>query len=186
VSSLKDADSTAIARSTWHWEFVLRRDFMPRPAQLYATARGEQFKWTQGHSPSEYVTHKIRLLKMAGITDDDHVVQEVHDGFVRCPEIQIPLEAYVLETGNDISEYRCVVQRYQESTKMQYEYICRSNAGSHTASTHRDREKPPQKAITAGTDKEQAANPSYPGNDSTRRDRCQVVRKRKCKNFPDC
>jgi hypothetical protein len=38
VSSLKDADRTAIARSTWHWEFVLRRDFMPGPTQLYAAA----------------------------------------------------------------------------------------------------------------------------------------------------
>jgi hypothetical protein len=179
VASLKDADRTAIARSTWHWEFVLRRDFMPRPAQLYAAARGEQFKWTQGRSPLVYVAHKIRLLKTAGITEDDHVLQEVHDGFVRCPEIQIPLEAYVLETGNDISEYRRVVQRYQESTKMQYEYHRRSNTSSH-------REKLPPKAITAGADKEQAANPSYPRNDSKRKDRHQVVRKRKCKNFPSC
>jgi hypothetical protein len=147
VASLKDADRTAIVRSTWHWEFVLRRDYMPRPAQLYAAARGEQFKWIQGRSPSGYVAHQIRLLKTAGITEVDHVVQEVHDGFVRCPEIQIPLEAYVLETGNDISEFRRLVQRYQESTKMQYKYNCKPNVSSH-------REKPPPTAITAGAHKE--------------------------------
>jgi hypothetical protein len=80
------------------------------------------------------------------------------------------LEAYVLESGNDISEYRRVVQRYQESTKMQYEYIRKANAGSYTTSksnagsyatsSRRNREKPPLKAITAGADKQQVANPS--------------------------
>jgi hypothetical protein len=105
------------------------------------------------------------------------------------------LEAYVLESGNDISEYRRVVQRYQESTKMQYEYIRKANAGSYTTSksnagsyatsSRRNREKPPLKAITPGADKQQVANPSYSRYDSTRKDRRQVVRKRKCKNFPN-
>jgi hypothetical protein len=32
------------------------------------------------------------------------------------------MEAYVLETGNDVFEYRRAVQRYQESAKLQYDY----------------------------------------------------------------
>jgi hypothetical protein len=89
VSGLKDADRTGIAWSIWHWEMVLRRYFMPRPAQLYATACSELFKWTQSRSPCEYVTHKIRLLKAAGIADDEQVVQEVYNGFVKFSELHL-------------------------------------------------------------------------------------------------
>jgi hypothetical protein len=180
VASLKDVDRTGIARSTWHWETVLRRDFMPRPTQLYAAARAELFKWTQGRSPSEYVIHKIRLLKAAGITDDDQVVQEVHDGFAKCPELQIPLEAYVLEAGNDISEYRRVVQRYQESTKMQYEFIRKSNTGPRTATyASRSHERPPAPQATLADSKGQFPSSRPP-------QKKERTRKRKCRNFPGC
>jgi hypothetical protein len=186
VSSLNDDDRTAVAQFIWHWERVLRRDFMPRAAQLYATARNETFKWTQGRSPSEYITHKIRLLKIAGITDDNQVVEELHNGFYKCPEIHIPMEAYVLETGNDVSEYRRAVQRYQESAKLQYDYI--RKASPYTASSRR--EKPPSQSATPGTDKEQGTSTtrSYPTKDTTyqRKDKRAIVRKRKCKNFPAC
>jgi hypothetical protein len=180
VASLKDVDRTGIARSIWHWESVLRRDFMPRPTQLYAAARAELFKWTQGRSPSEYVIHKIRLLKAAGITDDDQVVQEVHDGFAKCPELQIPLEAYVLETGNDISEYRRVVQRYQESTKMQYEFIRKSSTGPRTATyAPRSHERSPAPQTTSADSKGQFPSSRPP-------QKKERTRKRKCRNFPVC
>jgi hypothetical protein len=177
VASLKDADRTGIARSTWHWETVLRRDFMPRPAQLYATARSELFKWTQGRSPSEYVAHKIRLLKAAGITGDDQVVQEIHDGFAQCPEIQIPLEAYVLDAGNDVSEYRRAVQRYQESTKMQYEYNRTPKTGPHTATyAPRSHERPSAPQSTPADSKGQFPSSRPP-------QKKERLRKRKCRNF---
>jgi hypothetical protein len=186
VSSLNDDDRTPVAQSIWHWERVLRRDFMPRAAQLYATARNETFKWTQGRSPSEYITHKIRLLKTAGITDDNQVVEELHNGFYKCPEIHIPMEAYMLETGNDVPEYRCVVQRYQESAKLQYDYI--RKASPYTASSRR--EKPPSQSATPGTDIEQGTGTtrSYPTKDTTYqgKDKRAIVRRRKCKNFPAC
>jgi hypothetical protein len=153
---------------------------MPRPAQLYATARGEMFKWTQGRSPSEYVAHKIRLLKAAGITGDDQVVQEIHDGFARCPEIQIPLEAYVLDAGNDVSDYRRAVQRYQESTKMQYEYNRRPKAGPHTATyAPRSYERPSAPQTTSADSKGQFPSSRPP-------QKKERTRKRKFRNFPGC
>jgi hypothetical protein len=56
---------------------------MPRTAQLYAEARNENFKWTQNRTPAEYITHKMQLLRIAGITDSDHIVEELHNGFMR-------------------------------------------------------------------------------------------------------
>jgi hypothetical protein len=114
------------------------------------------------------------------------VVEELHNGFYKCPEIHIPMEAYVLETGNDVSEYRRAVQRYQESAKLQYDYI--RKASPYTASSRR--EKPPSQSAMPGTDKEQGSSTtrSYPTKDTTyqRKDKRGIVRKRKCKNFPVC
>jgi hypothetical protein len=190
VQGLNDADRTAIRHSLWHWERVVRRDFMPRPAQLYALARNEVFKWTQNRSPSEYITHKIRLLRIAGVTNEDHVVQELHDGFLRCPEMHIPMEAYVLEAGNDVAEYRRAAQRYQESAKLQFEYNNKTNAGAYTSTSRREKPTSSSKALTAGANKEQgtSTNHSYPRKESTypRKDKRAFTRQRKCKNFPDC
>jgi hypothetical protein len=106
VAGLSDVHQTAIRRSLWDWERVLRREFMPRTAQLYAEARNENFKWTQNRTPAEYITHKMQLLRIAGITDSDHIVEELHNGFMRCPEMHIPMEAHVQEQDNDVAAYR--------------------------------------------------------------------------------
>jgi hypothetical protein len=106
VAGLADVDRTAIRQSLWDWERVLRRDFMPRTAQLYAEARNETFKWTQNRTPAEYITHKMQLLRIAGVTDSDHIVEELHNGFMRCPEMHIPMEAHVQEENNDVAAYR--------------------------------------------------------------------------------
>jgi hypothetical protein len=195
VSGLSDPDRIALQQSTWHWERILRRDFMPRPAQLYAQARNETFRWNQNRTPAEYVTHKIRLLRIAGITNDDHVVEELHNGFIRCPEMHLVMEASVKEQGNDIAEYRRTVQRYQDSAKLQYDYMHKNtsthfNSLSQQTAARRERPAHNPKAITAGTDSEQSANTnlSYPRRDTTfpRKDRRDITRKRKCKNFPRC
>jgi hypothetical protein len=94
--SLSDDDRAAL-QSTRGWERLIRRDFMPRRDILECEARAETFKWTQGRTPSAYATHKMKLLRNGGITDPDVVVQEIHDGFARCPELQLPLEHMVLD-----------------------------------------------------------------------------------------
>jgi hypothetical protein len=79
---------------------------MPKLADLEAKAKEEVFKWSQNRTPAQYVSDKIKLLRIAGITNPDAVVYELHKGFSRCPEIQIPLTQAVRETGNDLARYR--------------------------------------------------------------------------------
>jgi hypothetical protein len=73
----------------------------------------------------------MTLLRIAGITDHDRVVREIHRGFKACPEIQIPLQKYVKNSGNRISEYRCKVQTYQDDTRLLYERSPRFKSYQH-------------------------------------------------------
>jgi hypothetical protein len=180
VAGLSDVDRTAIRRSLWDWERVLRRDFMPRTAQLYAEARNENFNRTQNRTPAEYITHKMQLLRIAGITDSDHIVEELHNGFMRCPEMHIPMEAHVQEQDNDVAAYRRAVSRYQASAKLQYEYNRKSNTGPRTATyAPRSHERPPAPQATSADSKGQFSSSRPP-------QKKERPRKRKCRNFPLC
>jgi hypothetical protein len=103
LAGMKEVDAIGLSQSLDHWERLLRRDFMPRSTQLYAEAKSEVFKWTQNRSPAEYITHKLRLLRLAGVTNENLVVEELHAGFSRCTEMHIPLEPFVL-AGNGIDQ----------------------------------------------------------------------------------
>jgi hypothetical protein len=122
LTGLDEADRNELLVSIPAWERLLRRDFMPKRSTLEHNARSETFKWSQSRTPSQYVSDKIKLLRIAGIVDPDSVVYEVHRGFDRCPELQIPLIQAVKETGNDISHYRGGVLKYQDMAKLQYEF----------------------------------------------------------------
>jgi hypothetical protein len=128
LTGLDEADRNELLVSIPAWERLLRRDFMPKRSTLEHNARNETFKWSQSRTPSQYVSDKIKLLRIAGIVDPDSVVYEVHRGFDRCPELQIPLIQAVKETGNDISHYRGEVLKYQDMAKLQYKFNTRSRA----------------------------------------------------------
>jgi hypothetical protein len=128
LTGLDEADRNELFVSIPAWERLLRRDFMPKRSTLEHNARSETFKWSQSRTPSQYVSDKIKLLRIAGIVEPDSVVYEVHRGFDRCPELQIPLIQAVKETGNDISHYRGEVLKYQDMAKLQYKFNTRSRA----------------------------------------------------------
>jgi hypothetical protein len=128
LTSLDEADRNELLVSIPAWERLLRRDFMPKRSTLEHNARSETFKWSQSRTPSQYVSDTIKLLRIAGIVDPDSVVYEVHRGFDRCPELQIPLIQAVKEPGNDISHYRGEVLKYQDMAKLQYKFNTRSRA----------------------------------------------------------
>jgi hypothetical protein len=186
LAGSNDVDRRGQTTSLDHWEEILRRDLMPRPTQRYASAKAEVFKWTQNRSPAEYVTHKIRLLRLAGVTNEDLVVEEIHAGFAQCTEMHIPLEPFVRETNNDVAHYRRAVQRFQDSAKLQYDYSQKPRPAAYD--NRRERTPATAKQSTADKDQATSTRPSYPRKDATyqRGDKRPMVRKRKCRNFPHC
>jgi hypothetical protein len=149
IAGLDDGDRLALQVSTQDWERLIRRDFLPSKGIREDQARAEKFKWTQNRTPAEYVTSKLTLLRIAGITDHDRVIWEIHDGLKSCPEIQIPLEHFVKDSGNSISEYRRQVLKYQDMAKLQYKFNTRSRAADssmapvyYTSSTSSQRSTP--------------------------------------------
>jgi hypothetical protein len=191
---LDQDDQDALTRGTPSWERLIRRDFMPRQGILAAKARAETFKWSQNRTPTEYVTQKMKLFRMAGETNQDLLVEEVHEGFSRCPELHVPLEQSINDTGgNRIANYRRAVQRIQDSTKLQYEFN-RKGAGATAAPyANRTRENTSYNRSYAPVSDNRSQNTSnaaqpagIPPSRGARRDRSQVTRKRKCKNYPNC
>jgi hypothetical protein len=180
LTSLSEADRGELLTSITAWERFLRRDFMPKLADLESKAKEEIFKWSQNRTPSQYVSDKIKLLKIVGITNSDAVVYELHKGFHRCPELQIPLTQAVKEPGNDLAHYRREVLNYQDMARMQYEF----NHRPSISYAPRTRERPlagPTGSIADSNIKRQVSNPFPPA--PLRKDR---TRKRKCRNFPTC
>jgi hypothetical protein len=186
LAGMNDRDRIGLSQSLDNWERLLRRDFMPRPTQLYAKDKAEVFQWTQNRAPAEYITHKLRLLRLAGVTNENQVVEELHAGFARCTELHIPLEPFVL-AGSDVDQYRRAAHSLQTGAKLQYDYSQKSKS---PYGTDNRREKGSSAAKQSSTDKDQATNtrPSYPKKDATyqRGDKRSIVRKRKCKNYPHC
>jgi hypothetical protein len=127
LTSLDDVDRQALRCSTREWERLIRRDFMPPKDNMEGIARAEKYNWTQDRTPAEYFTHKLALLRIAGIADQDQVVRELHRGFATAPQIHAPLNQYVKKSGNHLSEYQCAVQNYQDAARLLYEYNVRAD-----------------------------------------------------------
>jgi hypothetical protein len=73
LTGLDAQDWDALITSAEAWERLLRRDFMPNVADLEAKAKEEVFKWSQSRTPSQYVSDKIKLLRISRITNPDAV-----------------------------------------------------------------------------------------------------------------
>jgi hypothetical protein len=124
LTSLDDVDRQALRSSTRDWERLIRRDFMPPKDIMEGIARAEKYDWTQARTPAEYFTHKLALLRIAGIVDQDRVVREVHRGFTGAPQLQFSINQYaVKKSGRSVSEYRSAMQNYQDAARLLYEEV---------------------------------------------------------------
>ncbi|KAI5839167.1 hypothetical protein DFP73DRAFT_598804 [Morchella snyderi] len=84
---LAQEEKELLTTDTSHWVQLLRRDFMPRAAILEIDAQKEKFTYAQGRSASEYVTRKILLCKIAGITNENLQVEMIHKGLSEATEL---------------------------------------------------------------------------------------------------
>jgi len=117
VAGMSDDDRHLLRTNCRHWIDLLEQDFMPYLASQLSTARAETFRWNQGRTPTEYVAKKLRLLRMANVTNEDEIVEELHRGLVDAPNLHLHLDKYVTEAGNSVSEYRRAVARLQDSAR---------------------------------------------------------------------
>jgi len=117
VAGMSDDDRHLLRTNCRHWIDLLERDFMPYLAARQSTARAETFHWNQGRTPAEYVAKKLRLLRMANVTNEDEIVEELHQGLVDAPNLHLHLDKYVTEGGNSVSEYQRTVARLQDSAR---------------------------------------------------------------------
>ena len=117
-TSLCDADKVRMRTSTKGWKDILERDFFPRKAVRLMTANKEVFRWNQNRKPLDYATEKARLLRIAGIKDEDEIVEQIHAGFINTPELFGNLENCIMPNGgNTVSGYRMHVARHQDAAK---------------------------------------------------------------------
>jgi len=200
VAGMSDDDPLLLRTNCRHWIDLLERDFMPYLAFRLSVARAETFRWNQGRTPAEYVAKKLRLLRMANITNEDDIVEELHRGLVDPPNLHLHLDKYVTEDGNSISEYRRAVARLQDSAKcegtIQSPQPRSSTRHPFFRETNRPRtqfsdmrqETPAPASTTAGV--VSARNPigstSSLSSPSTRTGKQVRQRLRKCKNYPGC
>jgi len=114
---MSDDDQLLLRTNCHHWIDLLERDFMPYLASRLSEAHAETFRWNQGRTPAEYVAKKLPLLRKANITNEDDIVEELHQGLVEAPNLHLHLDKYVTEGGNSVSEYQRAVARLQDSAK---------------------------------------------------------------------
>jgi hypothetical protein len=130
--SLSNEDRDALRESTQAWERLIRRDFMPPKHILLDQVDAETFDWAQDRTPYAYLMRKLLLLRFAGITDENRVVDELHRGFERCPELHLHLEHVVSEEGgNQLSDYRRAVKKFQDGARLLYEHRVNSKSTPH-------------------------------------------------------
>lgn len=141
-TSLCEDDKVRMRTSTTAWKEILDRDFFPRKAIRLLTARKEVFKWNQGRKPLEYATEKARLLRIAGVRDEDEIVEQIHAGFVGTPELFSSLENCIKPGGqNTVSDYRAHISRHQDAARASHDlrtgaYRYSNNAkGGYTGKT---------------------------------------------------
>jgi len=117
LAGMSDHDRARLRVSCRNWVAMLERDFMPYLTSRLSAACAETFRWDQGRTPGEYIAKKLRLLRMANVTNSDDIVDELHRGFVGAPSLHLHLEKYVTEGGNSVSEYRRAVGCLQDSAR---------------------------------------------------------------------
>jgi len=200
VAGMSDDDRLLLRRNCRHWIDLLERDFMPYLTSRLSVARAETFCWNQGRTSAEYVAKKLRLLRMANITNEDEIVEELHQGLVEAPNLHLHLDKYVTKGGNSVSEYRRAVARLQGSAKREATIASPQPRSSTRCpffrETNRPRtqfsdmrqETPAPASTTAGV--VSARNPigstSSLSSPSTRTGKQVRERLRKCKNYPGC
>jgi len=114
---MSDDDRMLLHTNCRHWIDMLERDFMPYLTSRLSAARAETFHWNQDRTLAENVVKKLRLLRMANITNDDDVVEKLHRGFISTPNLHLHLDKYVGERGNSVAEYRRAVGHLQNSAR---------------------------------------------------------------------
>lgn len=121
---------------------MLEWDFMLYFTSQLTAAHAETFRWDQDHSPGEYIVKKLRLLRMAIVTNSDDIVEELHRGLVGAPSLHLYLDKYVTEGGNSVSEYRRTVSCLQDAA--------RHEGDASSAQPHPSTRRPPFRETAKG------------------------------------
>ena len=191
IAGVSDHDRALLRMDCSNWTDILERDFMPYLASKLAAARAETFRWSQGRTLTEYVAKKLRLLRMADITEDIEVVEELHRGFAAAPNLHLHLAKYVSEVENSVSEYRRAVVRLQDSARRDGDTMASQPRIGTRRPPFRELtrvpssntgQRPAAAAITSARDAVAA-----PGAVTRTAPRKQPrERLRKCRNYPEC
>lgn len=113
---LDDIDKCALQTSSASWIRLINRDFMDKPGDLIIQAYKERFTWDSKRTPSDYVSKKVQLMRMAGTFDERTMIHLIHDGFREAPRMHMALLPFV-ETAT-VPQYREQVIQYQDSARL--------------------------------------------------------------------
>jgi hypothetical protein len=191
IAGVSDHDRALLRMDCRNWTDILERDFMPYLASRLSAARAQTFRWSQGRTPVEYFAKNLRLRRMANITADDEVVEELHRGFAAAPNLHLHLHKYVSEIGNSVSEYRRTVVRLQDSARRDGDTLApQPRIGMRRppfreltgVSSSNAGQRPAASAITSARDA--VAVPSAAVRTAPRKQ--PQERLRKCRNYPEC
>jgi len=147
----------------------------------------------------EYATKKISLLRIAGISDQDTIVNAVHTGFQATPTLTVALQPFVLERRNTVAVYKAQLALIQGPLQKIHD-----KARSQTATRLNRRFQPtnsrteykPQAAVSSASEqpsayRKEASMIPYvpvvpPGPTRSRRSADRAAeRVRKCRFYPD-
>ena len=113
---LDDIDKYALQTSSDSWIRLINRDFMDKPGDLMLQAYKERFSWDNKRTPSDYVSRKVQLMRMAGTFDERTMITMIHDGFREAPSIHMALNPYI--STATVPQYREQVILYQDSARL--------------------------------------------------------------------
>ncbi|RPA85031.1 hypothetical protein BJ508DRAFT_323217 [Ascobolus immersus RN42] len=125
LDALPKEDLTKLTANTAGLKEIIQRDWFLPVAALRMEADALSFRWDDGRLPTEFMTDKVKLYKMSGITDENLLVNMVHQGFRTEPDIQAALagsNAYDYSSiTNTIAVYRNKLQALQEPLKVKFD-----------------------------------------------------------------
>ena len=121
-SSLSDADKEEMKGSLQSWKRILKRDFMPSAALLRIEADRECFRWNQSRTPMEYVTTKVRKLRMGEFSETD-IVARIHEGLSQASDLKTAMAPL---RNSTLTEYRQYLLEIQGDVKAQNEKLFRA------------------------------------------------------------
>ena len=177
--------------STAHWITYLTHDFMPPPGKLQLEALMEQFDWSQNRTPMEYATKKINLLRIAGIVDQDTIVNAVHAGFQSAAALMVALQPHIRARGNAVSDYKAQIalvqgpmQKIYEEGRVGSKQGRRNQAGSGR-SEYQSRNVVGARESGGSGQRKDPAGLSYTSPPASGRARKTTERVGKCRFYPD-